>query len=74
MIHILRHGLPLCAFTSDVPRDWPPDHTWVGVEDAKDSDCTDCRFAHMRTQVLKDFAPTFRKLAATEPRPSRGRK
>jgi hypothetical protein len=28
-LHVLREGLPLCRFTTAVPRDWPEDHKWA---------------------------------------------
>jgi hypothetical protein len=28
-LHALREGLPLCRFTTAVPRDWPSDHEWA---------------------------------------------
>lgn len=39
-IHILRNGLPLCGFSSLVPNDWPPGHSWVALPEL--ADCVDC--------------------------------
>jgi hypothetical protein len=30
-VHLLRHGLPLCGFSTKVPGEWPPNHVWVGA-------------------------------------------
>lgn len=30
-IHILRHGLPACLFTTEAPEYWPDGHRWLGV-------------------------------------------
>ena len=35
-IHKLVGGLPLCGFSTKLPKDWPPGHTWS----SKDTDVT----------------------------------
>jgi hypothetical protein len=42
VVHILLHGFPLCQFTAAVPREWPRDHKWVGVDDVADATCPGC--------------------------------
>lgn len=42
-VHILRHGMPLCGFSRDVPRDWPPGHLWVGLDDQTMATCLGCK-------------------------------
>lgn len=32
-IHFLHFGQPLCGFSNEVPRDWPPGHCWAGLDD-----------------------------------------
>ena len=32
-LHYLSAGLPLCGFTSALPKDWPGGHRWIGVHD-----------------------------------------
>lgn len=39
-VHGLRNGLPLCGFTTDVPRDWPPEHKWSSEVD--EINCAGC--------------------------------
>lgn len=46
-VHVLLHGLPLCGFTKDVPRDWPDGHVWIHREhitdpEAKKDACKPC--------------------------------
>lgn len=32
-VHALHRGYPLCRFSGQIPRDWPPDHKWLRRED-----------------------------------------
>lgn len=32
VIHVLHEGMPLCGFSSEVPRDWPRGHSWIGID------------------------------------------
>lgn len=32
-VHVLRHGLPLCGFSREMPALWPQGHRWVRRED-----------------------------------------
>lgn len=41
VVHILRHGFPLCGFTSHVPKDWPKGHAWVRLNEPG-STCAAC--------------------------------
>ena len=45
IVHILRHGFPLCQFTTHPPKDWPENHVWVGLDsgDTDKSNCKKCR-------------------------------
>jgi hypothetical protein len=38
VVHILRHGFPFCGFSDEVPKDWPPGHTWISFDDALEGD------------------------------------
>jgi hypothetical protein len=40
--HALSAGLPLCRFTTKVPRDWPPGNDWVGPDDYARVTCPKC--------------------------------
>lgn len=45
-VHILRHGEPMCRFTTDLPKDWPKGVSWVSFEDLEllaNVDCPDCQ-------------------------------
>jgi hypothetical protein len=42
-VHILHHGLPLCGFSHELPRDWPPGHKWVGKDEAELATCALCQ-------------------------------
>jgi hypothetical protein len=44
-VHVLRHGLPLCGFATGFPADWPPGHSWVGMDDLAVANCAGCREA-----------------------------
>lgn len=33
MIHILKHGAPMCRFAPGLPRDWPGGERWVAFND-----------------------------------------
>lgn len=43
MVHILRHGLPLCRFVLTMPVEWPRNHKWVGIEEEADATCERCK-------------------------------
>jgi hypothetical protein len=36
VVHVLKAGLPVCGFNTNLPKDWPPGHTWLaeGVDPA----------------------------------------
>lgn len=42
MIHILHEGLPICGFTTALPRDWPDGHRWTRLDDQANATCPDC--------------------------------
>lgn len=44
VVHVLRHGFPLCEFSREVPRDWPDGHVWVSYRDplARQASCGRC--------------------------------
>jgi hypothetical protein len=49
MVHILRHGLPLCQFTTSLPKDWPVGDQWVSFQDTENiskATCTGCIDVH----------------------------
>jgi hypothetical protein len=42
-VHVLHYGRPLCGFSLEVfPRDWPPGHRWVGLDELGDATCPRC--------------------------------
>lgn len=45
LIHILKHGFPICRFTDLAPVYWPTGHIWVSwiSSDADHANCSDCR-------------------------------
>lgn len=43
-IHILRHGLPFCRFSNEIPAKWPTGHVWTSVR--AESSCEGCRRAY----------------------------
>ena len=42
-IHILKHGLPLCAFQPGPPVHWPDGHQWVREHEWPKATCPGCR-------------------------------
>lgn len=56
-IHILRHGMPLCMFTSLLPSDWPWGHVWISITDAAlagPNVCAECADEHEWIKALKE--------------------
>jgi hypothetical protein len=55
MIHILKHGQPLCDFMpGKIPMHWPEGHKWVSFEDTKNlrhADCHGCREAQKLPRI-----------------------
>jgi len=43
VVHVLVHGLPMCGFTRDVPRDWPGGHVWTRAGSGECISCSQCR-------------------------------
>lgn len=46
LVHVLHHGMPLCAFTTLPPVHWPEHSKWVGLDDPgaeQDVTCDKCR-------------------------------
>lgn len=41
-VHILATGLPLCGFSTGVPKNWPEGHKWVSITDPEDANCQKC--------------------------------
>jgi len=41
-VHVLRQGLPLCGFSTEVPANWPPGHTWTHEDDCEHVTCPEC--------------------------------
>jgi hypothetical protein len=53
IMHILRFGLALCEFTLAAPKNWPPGHTWVRVDDIeRTAGATICRECKRRSRDL----------------------
>lgn len=42
-VHVLLYGYALCGDLTTVPRDWPPGHTWVRVDEYELATCEGCR-------------------------------
>jgi hypothetical protein len=59
-VHILYEGLPLCGFSTTVPRDWPEGHRWVTIEDRTplsehgnvDADAQRCKVCERQRELL----------------------
>lgn len=43
IVHILRHGLPLCGFSKALPKDWPVGNVWVSYPGIGAVTCEACR-------------------------------
>lgn len=41
VVHFLWYGLPLCRFSTELPRNWPNGHVWSNVR--SELTCADCR-------------------------------
>lgn len=59
-VHVLKHGLPRCGFSKEVPRDWPRGNVWVATQEelqelpAGGSPCFNC-------MNLKEAAAALRR-------------
>lgn len=42
-VHALHSGQPLCGFTTDAPRDWPPGHAWDYPSNSAAITCSECK-------------------------------
>ncbi len=42
-VHVLLHGRVLCGQIHGVPKDWGPQHRWVGPADWRKATCSGCR-------------------------------
>lgn len=42
VVHVLLYGYALCGLMS-LPRDWPPGHTWVRVDEFERATCDGCK-------------------------------
>lgn len=41
IVHVLKHGLPRCRFTTALPVEWPPHHKWAREGDPA-ANCPNC--------------------------------
>ena len=32
-VHALKHGLPMCGFSRELPADWPDGHAWISFQE-----------------------------------------
>ena len=54
IIHILHEGFTLCKFSSEVPRDWPKGHIWVGIgEGISYATCVNCIRIFNKISLIK---------------------
>jgi hypothetical protein len=43
VVHIMRHGFPLCGFSTEAPEHWPEGHRWLRDDQARHKiTCEDC--------------------------------
>jgi hypothetical protein len=47
VVHVLHQGFALCGFVINLPRNWPKDHLWISLVDARGAHrhevtCTSC--------------------------------
>lgn len=42
IIHVLRGGLSLCGFSTEVPAKWPGEDRWVSIDDAENFGAVSC--------------------------------
>jgi hypothetical protein len=56
-VHFLKFGVTACLLPG-VPKDWPPNHKWVGEDSLKDVNCPSClkgmEFGDPTFQILED--------------------
>jgi len=46
IVHALKHGLAMCVFSQDEPKDWPEGNQWIGFSDQEalmNITCNECR-------------------------------
>jgi hypothetical protein len=56
-IHILDQGKALCYFLSEgVPKDWPENHRWVGMDECSDANCKVCLDRVKDGRILPGFS------------------
>jgi hypothetical protein len=57
IVHILieKTGRPYCGFSKDNPKDWPAEHTWLGINGISEPTCPEC---------IKKQTDEFEKLAS----------
>jgi hypothetical protein len=60
-VHILHHGLPLCRFSTALPRDWPEGHKWTGLDEIEDARCGACMAAAPPRDQAKFIAKNWAK-------------
>jgi hypothetical protein len=52
VVHVLREGLPVCAFSSRVPGEWPSGHQWVSEEHLSDVTCGVCKGVTQHYEII----------------------
>jgi hypothetical protein len=56
-VHLLKFGVTACLLPG-VPKDWPPNHKWVGDDDVKNVTCPSClkgmEYGDPTFQILED--------------------
>jgi hypothetical protein len=63
IVHILRHGHPLCMFTNLLPGDWPRGHVWISIADAASAGpdvCEECADEHEWIKAAKEIGDAER--------------
>ena len=53
VVHGLMHGFPLCAFTRELPKDWPQGHVWVRYDDPENMNCQICIREALRVRATE---------------------
>lgn len=42
IVHVLKEGLPVCRFTTALPREWPKNMYWVTEAERENASCSSC--------------------------------
>jgi hypothetical protein len=57
IVHILHNGAPRCRFSAAVPRDWPPEHRWISLDDYRGPPSIELAHAELCVNCIRAVGP-----------------